>query len=126
MKQKVISFIDGLSCMSVREWAQIIVLALVVINGALTIFGVNPISVSEDFLYIAISGALVIIVPFYNKWKNWNVTPEAVTAQNVLDLMKMGFASKEQIEQFIKDLKAQSVKEEWSNPTYPAEDSKTE
>lgn len=121
MKQKIISFIDGLGCMSVKEWVQVIVLALVVINGALTIFGVNPISVSEDFLYIAISGALVIIVPFYNKWKNWNVTPEAVTAQHILDLMKMGFASKEQIEQFIKDLKTQSAKEEWSNPTYPAD-----
>lgn len=121
MKQKIISFIDGLGCMSVKEWVQVIVLALVVINGALTIFGVNPISASEDFLYIAISGALVIIVPFYNKWKNWNVTPEAVTAQHILDLMKMGFASKEQIEQFIKDLKTQSAKEEWSNPTYPAD-----
>lgn len=121
MKQKIISFIDGLGCMSVREWVQVIVLAFVVVNGALTIFGVNPISISEDFLYIAISGALVIIVPFYNKWKNWNVTPEAVTAQDILDLMKMGFASKEQVEQFIKDLKAQAAKEEWSNPTYPAD-----
>ncbi len=121
MKQKIIKFIDGLGCMSVREWVQLIVLALVVINGALTMFGVNPISVSEDFLYIAISGTLVIIVPFYNKWKNWNVTPEAITAQDILDLMKMGFASKEQIEQFIKDLKAQAKKEKWSNPTYPAD-----
>ncbi|PKM60040.1 MAG: hypothetical protein CVU99_10320 [Firmicutes bacterium HGW-Firmicutes-4] len=121
MKQKIISFIDGLGCMSVKEWVQLIVLALVVINGALTIFGVNPISVSEDFLYIAISGALVIIVPFYHKWKNWNVTPEAVTAQHILDLMKMGFASKEQIDQFIKDLKAQATKEKWSNPTYDSE-----
>ncbi|PKM61619.1 MAG: hypothetical protein CVU99_02345 [Firmicutes bacterium HGW-Firmicutes-4] len=121
MKQKIISFIDGLGCMSVEEWVQLIVLALVVVNGALTIFGINPISVSEDFLYIAISGALVIIVPFYNKWKNWNVTPEAVTAQHILDLMKMGTVSKQQVEQFIKDLKAQAVKEEWSNPTYPAD-----
>lgn len=121
MKQKIIKFIDGLGCMSVKEWVQVIILALVVINGALTIFGINPITVSEDFLYIAISGALVIIVPFYNKWKNWNVTPEAVTAQNILDLMKMGFASKDQIDQYIKDLKAQAVKEEWSNPTYPSD-----
>lgn len=121
MKQKIIKFIDGLGCMSVREWVQLIVLALVVVNGALTIFGVNPISVSEDFLYIAISGALVIIVPFYNKWKNWNVTPEAVTAQDILDLMKMGTVSKQQVEQFIKDLKAQAAKEKWSNPTYPAD-----
>jgi SPP1 family holin len=121
MKQKIINFIDGLGCMSVREWVQLIVLALVVINGALTMFGINPISVSENFLYIAISGALVIIVPFYNKWKNWNVTPEAITAQNILNLMKMGFASKEQIDQYIKDLKAQAVKEEWSNPKYDSE-----
>ena len=121
MKQKIISFIDGLGCMSVNEWVQLIVLALVLVNGVLTMFGVNPISVSEDFLYIAISGALVIVVPFYHKWKNWNVTPEAITAQNILDLMKMGFASKDQIDQYIKDLKAQAVKEEWSNPTYPAD-----
>lgn len=121
MKQKIIKFIDGLGCMSVHEWVQLIVLALVVINGALTIFGVNPITVSEDFLYIAISGALVIIVPFYNKWKNWNVTPEAVTAQDILDLMKMGTVSKQQIEQYIKDLKTQAAKEQWSNPTYDSE-----
>ena len=121
MKQKIIKFIDGLGCMSVHEWVQLIVLALVLINGVLTMFGINPISVSEDFLYIAISGALVIIVPFYHKWKNWNVTPESVTAQNILDLMKMGFASKDQIDQYIKDLKAQAVKEEWSNPTYPSD-----
>jgi len=121
MKQKIIKFIDGLGCMSVHEWVQLIVLALVLVNGVLTMFGINPISVSEDFLYIAISGALVIIVPFYNKWKNWNVTPEAITAQNILDLMKMGFASKDQIDQYIKDLKAQAVKEEWSNPTYPSD-----
>lgn len=121
MKQKIIKFIDGLGCMSVQEWVQLIVLALVVVNGALTMFGVNPITVSEDFLYIAISGALVIIVPFYNKWKNWNVTPEAITAQNILDLMKMGFASKEQIDQYIKNLKAQAIKEKGSNPTYDSE-----
>lgn len=121
MKDKIIKVLDGLGCMSVREWVQLIILALVVINGALTIFGINPISISEDFLYIAISGALVIIVPFYNKWKNWNVTPEAITAQNILDLMKMGFASKEQIDQYIKDLKQQALKEEWSNPTYDKE-----
>lgn len=121
MKQKIIKFIDGLGCMSVREWVQLIVLALVVINGALTMFGVNPISVSENFLYIAISGALVIVLPFYHKWKNWNVTPEAVTAQDILDLMKMGTVTKQQVEQYIKDLKAQAAKEEWSNQTYPVD-----
>ena len=72
MKQKIITFIDGLGCMTTKEWVQMIVLALVVVNAALTMFGVNPIRVSEDFIYIAISGALVIVVPFYNKWKNWN------------------------------------------------------
>lgn len=121
MKQKIIKFIDGLGCMSVQEWVQLIVLALVLINGVLTMFGVNPITVSEDFLYIAISGALVIVVPFYHKWKNWNVTPEAVTAQDILDLMKMGTVSKQQVEQYIKDLKTQAAKEEWSNPTFPAD-----
>jgi hypothetical protein len=42
------------------------------------------------------------------------VTEEAVTAQTVLDLMKMGLASAEQVNQYVEDLKAQAAKEEWS------------
>jgi SPP1 family holin len=121
MKDKIIKFLDYLSAMPANDFTQIVLFLIAVINGALIIFGVNPLNVSENFVYTAISGLAVIVIPLYNKYKNWNITKEAITGQQITDLLKDGMLTIEQVEQYIKNMKQQALKEEWSNPTYDKE-----
>lgn len=118
MKDKVIKFIDGLSTMTVSEWTQLIVFLIAVINGALIIFGLNPLNVSESFVYTGLSGALVILIPLYNKYKNWNISKEAKSGQQVTDLLKLGIITTSQLNIYIANMKQQAQKENWENKTF--------
>jgi SPP1 family holin len=126
MKEKILKIFDYLSTMSTSDLTQLVLFLIAVINGALIIFGVSPVDVSENFVYAAISGLAVIAVPLYNKYKNWNISKEAITGQKVTDLLKDGVLTITQVENYIKNIKQQALKEEWASPTYPAEGSKIE
>lgn len=119
MKEKITKFLDYLSTMSTSDLTQLVLFLIAVANGALIIFGMSPFDVSENFVYAAISGMAVIAVPLYNKYKNWNITKESITGQQVTDLLKDGVLTIAQVENYIKDMKQQALKEEWSSPAYP-------
>lgn len=69
---------------------RIIVSAIILLNIVLTLFGANPLPVDESAIFGIVSTVLLIADHAYNTWKNFNVTPEAVTAQTVTDALKQG------------------------------------
>ena len=113
MKEKIVKIVEGLQTVPLKSWVLLISLILILVNIVLSAFGVNPIIVSEDNLYMIISGALAILAPLYAMWKNWNGTKEAQTSQEVLDLMKQGLATADQVQEYIENVKkiADSSKE---------------
>ncbi len=113
MKEKIVNIVEGLQTVPLKSWALLISLILILVNIVLSAFGVNPIIVSEDSIGMIISGALAIIAPIYMMWKNWNGTKEAQTSQEVLDLMKQGLTTVEQVQKYIDEVKklADSQKE---------------
>jgi len=113
MKEKIVKIVDGLQIVPLKSWVLLISLILILVNIVLSAFGVNPIIVSEDSIGMIISGALAIIAPIYMMWKNWNGTKEAQTSQEVLDLMKQGLATVEQVQAYVDEIRklADSQKE---------------
>lgn len=113
MKEKIIKIVEGLQTVPLKSWVMLISLLLILANIVLSALGVNPISISEDNLYMIISGALAILAPLYAMWKNWNGTKEAQTSQELLDLMKQGLATADQVQEYIENIKkiADSEKE---------------
>lgn len=105
MKEKIVKIVEGLQTVPLKSWVLLISLILILVNIVLSAFGVNPIIVSEDNLYMIISGALAILAPLYAMWKNWNGTKEAQTSQEVLDLMKQGLTTVEQVQKYIDEVK---------------------
>ena len=106
MKAKIIKLVEGLQAVPLKSWVVLISLLLILTNIILSAFGVNPISISDDSLYLVISGALAILAPIYAMWKNWNGTKESQTSQVILDLMKQGLATADQIQAYADQLKA--------------------
>ena len=113
MKEKIVKIVEGLQTVPLKSWVLLISLILILVNIVLSAFGVNPIIISEDSIGMIISGALAIIAPIYMMWKNWNGTKEAQTSQEVLDLMKQGLTTVEQVQKYIDEVKklADSQKE---------------
>ncbi len=105
MKEKIVKIVEGLQTVPLKSWVLLISLILILVNIVLSAFGVNPIIVSEDSIGMIISGALAIISPIYMMWKNWNGTKEAQTSQEVLDLMKQGLTTVEQVQKYIDEVK---------------------
>lgn len=69
---------------------RIIISVIILINVILTLFGANPLPVDESAIFGIVSTILLVADHVYNTWKNFNVTPEAVTAQSVIDALKNG------------------------------------
>lgn len=105
MKEKIVKIVEGLQTVPLKSWVLLISLILILVNIVLSAFGVNPIIISEDSIGMIISGALAIIAPIYMMWKNWNGTKEAQTSQEVLDLMKQGLTTVEQVKEYIETVK---------------------
>lgn len=67
---------------------RLILIIVALVNQTLTVAGYNPLPFSEDVLYetftALFSGYAILVV----WWKNNNVTPEAVQAQEELERLK--------------------------------------
>lgn len=70
--------------------SRIIISVVILLNVILTLFGANPLPVDESAIFGIVSTILLVADHVYNTWKNFNVTPEAVTAQTVTDALKQG------------------------------------
>ena len=105
MKAKIVKIIEGLQTVPLKSWVMLISLIIILVNIILSAFGVNPIAISSDNLYLVISGALGILAPLYAMWKNFNVSKESQASQVILDLMKQGLATTEQIKEYAEQIK---------------------
>lgn len=82
---------------------RIFSLAFVLLNMILTLVGLNPIPISNDMAYKIISISVMVVVAFWNAWKNNNFTWMAKLAQRVLDAIKSGKITAEKIEMFLSE-----------------------
>lgn len=67
---------------------RLIVLGLMGLNSVLAHFGYNPIPVSEDIVYQAISDILLFATMFYTSYKNNDTSDEATAGTAVMKKMK--------------------------------------
>lgn len=67
-----------------------IISLVLVVNVILLVFGVHPIDIDESALFGAVSVIVAVADRMYNTWKNFNVTPEAITAQSIKDALSEG------------------------------------
>ena len=67
---------------------RLIVLAIVLVNQALVVFGFNPLPFTEDQIYEAVSSAAVVAMSLYAWWTNNSVTKEAQKADQYLSELK--------------------------------------
>lgn len=78
--------------------ASTFVVALIVINAVLRIFGCEPVQMDYTGAYDFVSGILLILGSVWAMWKNHNFTPEALSAQKVLNELKKGYIEYKEVE----------------------------
>lgn len=67
---------------------RLIILGILGINSILSHFGYNPIPVSEEIVYQAVSDLVLFGTMFYAAYKNNDTTDEAVAGTAVMKSMK--------------------------------------
>lgn len=101
MKKKINSIFSFLNRI---DWGNIpvgtivryILMLVTALNTLLTRFGLNPISLSEDGLYQAVSDIITIIILLVNTWKNNSVTKNAIKADKYMNELKSGEISEDE------------------------------
>ena len=73
---------------SVNTVIRTVVLALTLINQALTASGRNPLPFAEDTVYEMLTALATIIVSVWAWWQNNSFTKEAIEADRYLDELK--------------------------------------
>ena len=73
---------------SVNTVIRTVVLALTLINQALTASGRNPLPFAEDTVYEMLTTLATIVVSVWAWWQNNSFTKEAIEADRYLDELK--------------------------------------
>lgn len=81
---KIKDILTSLSGVSVGTWVRLVLMAVSMINLALTAIGKAPIDVDNDELYIIISIIFAWVVGAVNYWKNNSFTSAAQAADAYL------------------------------------------
>lgn len=71
-----------------QAFIRLLALVLVLLNQALTTFGLNPLPFSDEQLYEGSSYVVLTLVAIWNWWKHANVTKESQIAQVELERLK--------------------------------------
>ncbi len=69
-------------------YVRTIVLAILLLNQTLVLFGQNPLPFSDEQIYEYVSLAALVVITLWNTYKNNNYTDEAVQAQRELEKLK--------------------------------------
>ena len=67
---------------------RLVVLVILLINQALTLFGWNPLPFSEEQIYEGVSSVILVVVAVWSWYKNNSVTKEAQQADQFLKELK--------------------------------------
>lgn len=86
---------------------RLIVAALALVNTVLTLIGWNPIPISDDMLYTAVSAIIAIVTTTWVWWKNNSITRAAVTADTIMAALKEGTITAAQVKAFIVEMEQQ-------------------
>jgi cell shape-determining protein MreC len=79
--------------------------------------GMNPISISNDALYQLVSNVLAISSAIYLIWKNFSLTPQAQTSDEVLAALKDGTLAIAEVVAFINESRNNTNTSEKVNQT---------
>lgn len=71
-----------------KALVRLVVLAIVLLNQALIVFGWNPLPFSEDQIFEAVSSVGAVAVGLWAWWKNNSVSKEAQQADRYLTALK--------------------------------------
>ncbi len=82
---------------------SVFIIGLILINAVLRIFGVEPVDIDYTGAYDFISGIFLIASTVWAMWKNHNFTPEALSAQKLLDALKKGYIDYKEVERWLED-----------------------
>lgn len=93
--EKVKDILTNLSSVSVGTWVRLVLMAVSMINLALTAVGKPPIELDNDKLYIVISIIFAWVVGVVNYWKNNSFTSAAQAAD--VYLKECGLAQEESL-----------------------------
>lgn len=92
---KIKDILTNLSSVSVGTWVRLVLMAVSMINLALTAIGKPPIELDNEKLYIIISIVFAWVVGAVNYWKNNSFTSAAQAADNYLK--ECGLAQEESL-----------------------------
>lgn len=77
----------------IQAIVTLIVAIITIFNVVLTAIGLNPLPISEEQVYMYVSGAASLIALLVSWWNNQNWTEAAVSGQTVTDAIKSGDAT---------------------------------
>lgn len=72
----------------VNTLIRTIITFLTMINMILTMAGINPIPFAEEELYNTLSALAAGITTIWSWWKNNSITPEAMKADEYMEVLK--------------------------------------
>lgn len=102
MKQKLINFIKHLNKKNV---ASTIISIIALVNQALTLCGKGVLPIDNATVETIVSLVFTIGSNLYLAWTNFNTSEGAQKTQAVLDLVKVGVITIEQVEEFVEQSK---------------------
>ena len=82
-------------------YVSAVILVLTVINYVLNLFGKPAINVDETLIGTWVIAIVGVIGVFYGWWKNQNCSEKAIVAGDILDILKDGRITVEELEDFI-------------------------
>lgn len=83
--------------------APLLVTLIGCINAFLTLRGLPCIQIGDEAITLCISGIATVIGEFWSWWRNNNWTTKAQVTQPVLNGLKQGSLTTEQVEQFVEE-----------------------
>lgn len=102
MKEKFIQIVEGAKTVPASTWKFLIAFVIVVVNMILTHFGANPLPFSDNEAFIYASNFAGAFMTLYATWRNNSMTPNAQTADKVLDALNKGDIAIEDVEKLVK------------------------
>ncbi len=102
MKEKFIQIVEGAKTVPASTWKFLIAFIVVIANAILTHFGSNPLPFSDNEAFIYASNFAGAFMTLYATWRNNSITPNAQTADKVLDALNKGDIALEDVEKLVK------------------------
>jgi len=87
---------------------RLVVLGFALVNQFLCILGYDKLPWTEDEVGQLVSGGFTTIAAAWAYWKNNSHSPAAITSDKIMQLIKEGTATADEVEQIIRTLKGGS------------------